>query len=64
MGKLVNALSLRREYADAEALGRVTLEKQLRIFGRDHRETLVSSGNLALSLAEQGKHTEALEIER
>ena len=35
-----------------------------RILGRDHRETLVMSANLAVSLSWQGKHAEATEIER
>ena len=50
------------EYAEAEALCRSALEKRRRNLVRDHRDTLVSSGNLVVSLSEQGKHTEAAEI--
>ena len=35
-----------------------------RILGSGHRDTLVMSGNLAISLPEQGKHAESMEIER
>ena len=33
-----------------------------RVFGRDHHETLSTTATLAVSLAAQGKHTEATEI--
>ena len=35
-----------------------------RILGQDHCDTLTTSANLARSLSEQGKHAEAMEIER
>ena len=41
---LVNALLDMGEHADAEALGRETLEKRRSILGRDHRKTLLSPG--------------------
>ena len=56
--------TIRGGYSEAEAIGRRSLEKRRRIFGRDHRETLATSANLATSLSAQGKHTEAVEIAR
>ena len=35
-----------------------------RVLGRDHHHTLTTSANLAFSLSEQGKYTEAVEIQR
>ena len=62
---LVHALRGLEKYAEAKALGRVTLEKQRRTVGRDHKKTIISSGNLAVPLSEQGKYAEAAaEIER
>ena len=43
---------------------RGTLEKLWRVLVPDHRETLITSGNLAVSLSEQGKYADAAEIER
>ena len=34
------------------------------ILGRAHHRTIVTSGNLAVSLGREGKHTKAVEIER
>ena len=61
---LVTMLLRLGEYADAEKLGQGTLEKMRRILGRAHHGTLTTSGNLAASLAEQGKYAAAVEIER
>ena len=36
--------------------GRELLGKERRILGRDHRDTLITSGNLAASLSKPGKH--------
>ena len=47
----------RRHLADARTT-------KMRVLGRDHRDTLVTTGNLAISLSGQGKHAEAAEIER
>ena len=63
-GHLASALLNLGEYAEAEAVGRCTLEKRRRILGRDHQQTLVTAGNLASSLSGQGKHAEAADIER
>ena len=52
------------EYAEAGILGRGILEKQRRVLGRDHFDTLATSANLASSLSRQGKHADAAEIER
>ena len=41
-----------------------TLEKQRRVFGRYHHGTIVTSGNLAVSLSGQGKCAEVMEIGR
>ena len=64
MGLLVGALLRLGEHAEAEALGRETLEKRCRVLGRDHFDALTASANLAVSLSAQGKLAKAVEIER
>ena len=61
---LTSALYCMGEYAEAEALGRHSLEKVRRIFDRDHHETLTVPGNLAIALSKQGKNAEPAEIGR
>ena len=50
--------------ADAETLGRRSLERRRRVLGRDHYDTPDTPGNLATSLSRQDKHAQAAEIER
>ena len=52
------------ESTHSGALCRGTLEKRRHNLGRDHFETFFSFTNLAAPLKQQGKHAEAVEIER
>jgi len=47
------------ELAEAEAQHRKALEINRRVFGEDHRETLVAMNNLGLSLHKRGRFKEA-----
>ena len=51
-------------FAGAEALGRAPPVKHRRILDPGHYQTLITPANLAVSLSQQGKHTEAVEILR
>ena len=44
--------------------GTLITEKQRRIYGRYHLDTLSTSSNLSVTLSEQDKHAYAVEIER
>ena len=55
---LIIALLRLGECAEAEAAGRETLKKHRRIFGRDHCDARFKKNS------RQGKHAEAVEIER
>ncbi|MGC4004286.1 MAG: tetratricopeptide repeat protein [Pirellulales bacterium] len=64
--RLKNMMGLTDMYlgkaAAAAALYEDAIEKQSRVLGPDHRNTLAMRGNLALAYAELGKYDEALVI--
>ena len=63
-GNLGNVLNSLGEWAEVEALDRVTLEKERRMLGRDHHQALTTPDNLASTLSEQGNHAKAVELRR
>ncbi|KFY65112.1 hypothetical protein V496_02801 [Pseudogymnoascus sp. VKM F-4515 (FW-2607)] len=48
-----------QQYPEAEAMHRQTLQLKETVLGNDHPSTLTSLNNLAKSLGQQGKYTEA-----
>jgi tetratricopeptide (TPR) repeat protein len=59
MYNLASVLNKERRYAEAEALGRTTLEVRNRVLGPQHSRTLLAKYNLATSLIGQGHYPEA-----
>jgi hypothetical protein len=64
MNNLVNALNQEGRYADAEKLGRLTLEIRRRVLGPEHPQTLMSTVNLASSLLLEGHYADAEKLQR
>ena len=61
---LAIALTTRGRYAEAEQMERQLLELQRRVLGREHPNTLTTTGNLAISLSSLGRHAEAERMQR
>lgn len=59
---LANVYLGTRAWTEAEALMHEVLESQERRLGRDHRDTLATLNNLAVSLQRQGRNEEALAL--
>jgi tetratricopeptide (TPR) repeat protein len=55
---------IKGKYAEAEAMGRQTLQLRETVLGKDHPDTLASMNNLALSFHQQGKYAEAEAMHR
>lgn len=53
-----------KRYSEAETLLRDTLAAKLKTLGPDHRSTLVTKGNLAETLGDEGKNAEAEQLIR
>jgi len=59
MYNLASVLNKEGRYAEAEALGKTTLEVRIRVLGPDHSRTLLAKYNLATSLIGELRYSEA-----